>query len=51
MNRILNDHENRFRNKFNDVEGKHLDFLYFQICEIPDWDLFDAKNQKENVCS
>ena len=33
------------------VEGKKLDFLYFQICEMPDWDLFDAKKPTENFCS
>ena len=33
------------------VEGKNLDFLYFQICETPDWDLFDAKKLTEKFCS
>ena len=29
------------------VEGKNLDFLYFQICEKPDWDLLLQKSRKK----
>ena len=29
------------------VEDKNLDFLYFQICEKPDWDLLLQKSRKK----